>query len=375
MEANMTDPRLNKLADIIINYSLNMQKGEKILIETTDCGDEMAKALVNKAYEAGAIPLVHTFYMSVRRAIIMGLDEKSVEEWTKYDEDKMKGMDAYVSVRGNYNNLELIDVPHDKMHLYESVYYKRVHFGVRIPDKKWVVLRYPNPSMAQLADMSTEEFEDFYFNVCTLDYAKMDRAMDALKARMERADQVHIKGVNTDLKFSIKGIPVIKCSGHMNLPDGEIYTAPVKNSVNGRITYNTPSIESGFRYENISFEFKDGKIVDAKANDTERVNRMLDIDEGARYVGEFAFGVNPYIKKPMCDTLFDEKIAGSIHFTPGTAYKDAYNGNNSAQHWDLVYIQRPEYGGGEIYFDGELIRKDGVFVPDDLKCLNEENLK
>jgi aminopeptidase len=229
--------------------------------------------------------------------------------------------------------------------------------------------------MAQLAEMSTEAFEDFYFNVCTLDYAKMDKAMDALKKRMEAADKVHIKGEGTDLTFSIKGINVIKCSGHMNLPDGEIYTAPVKNSVNGRITYNTPSIEQGFKYEGISFEFKDGKIVNATCNDTARINRLLDTDEGARYVGEFAFGVNPYITKPMYDTLFDEKIAGSIHFTPGAAYKDADNGNRSAQHWDLVYIQRPEYGGGEIYFDGELIRKDGRFVPKDLGCLNEENLK
>lgn len=371
----MTDPRLEKLADIIINYSLKIKKGEKLLIETTDCGDDMAKALVNKTYEAGGIPLVNTFFTSVRRAIINGLDDASVEAWTKYDEDKMKDMQAYVSVRGNYNNLELIDVPHDKMHYYESVYYKRVHFGHRIPNTKWVVLRYPNPSMAQLADMSTEAFEDFYFNVCNLDYAKMDKAMDSLKARMEKADRVHIKGVNTDLTFSIKGIPVIKCSGHMNLPDGEVYTAPVKTSVNGRISYNTPSIEGGFRYENISFEFRDGKIIDATANDTKRINNLLDTDEGARYVGEFSFGLNPYIKKPMCDTLFDEKIAGSIHFTPGNAYNDADNGNRSAQHWDLVYIQRPEYGGGEIYFDGELIRKDGVFVPEDLKCLNEENLK
>jgi aminopeptidase len=371
----MTDPRQEKLADIIINYSLRLQKGEKILIETTDAGDGMAKLLIQKAYEAGAIPLVNTYYLSVRRAMILGMTEAQAEEWTRYDEERMKNMQAYVSVRGGFNNLELTDVPHDKMHLYESIYYKRVHFGHRIPNTKWVVLRYPNPSMAQLADMSTEAFEDFYFNVCNLDYAKMDRAMDAMKKRMEKADKVHIKGVNTDLTFSIKDINVIKCSGHMNLPDGEIYTAPVKNSINGRITYNTPSIEQGFRFEDISFEFKDGKIIDAKANDTKRINNILDTDEGARYVGEFSFGINPYILKPMCDTLFDEKIAGSIHLTPGASYKDAYNGNDSAQHWDLVYIQRPEYGGGEIYFDGELIRKDGVFVPEDLHCLNPENLK
>jgi aminopeptidase len=370
----MTDPRLVKLADTIINYSIKLQKGEKILIETTDAGDEIAKLLIQKAFEAGGIPLINTYYMSVRRAWIMGTNEAHIEEMTRHDEAKMKEMQAYVSVRGGYNNLELTDIPADKMHLYQSVYYNRVHFGHRIPNTRWVVLRYPNPSMAQLADMSTEVFEDFYFNVCNLDYAKMDRAMDALKKRMQNADKVHITGVDTDLTFSIKGMNVIKCSGNMNLPDGEIYTAPVKNSINGRITYNTPSIERGFKFENISFEFKDGKIVNATANDTKRVNDILNTDEGARYVGEFSFGLNPYIKKPMCDTLFDEKITGSIHLTPGAAYKDADNGNRSAEHWDLVYIQRKEYGGGEIRFDGEIIRKDGVFIPEDLKCLNEENL-
>jgi aminopeptidase len=370
----MTDPRLEKLADIIINYSLAIKKGDKLLIETTDVGDAIGKLLVQKTFEAGGIPLIHTMYRSIQRAVIMGTNADHVETWTHYDEEKMKGMDAYVSVRGNENNLELVDIPREKMHMYEAIYYKRVHFGHRIPHTRWVVLRYPNPAMAQLADMSTEAFEDFYFDVCTLDYAKMDKAMDVMKARMERTDRVHIKGVNTDLTFSIKGIPVVKCSGHMNLPDGEIYTAPVRDSVNGRISYNTPSIEQGFRCENISFEFKDGKIVGATANDTKRVNEVLDTDEGARFVGEFALGVNPYILKPMFDTLFDEKIAGSIHFTPGNAYDDADNGNRSAQHWDLVYIQRPEYGGGEIYFDGELIRKDGRFLGE-LEVLNEENLK
>ncbi len=369
----MTDKRLEKLADIIINYSIKLQPGEKILIETTDTGAEIGKLLVQKAYEAGGIPLINTYFLSMRRALILGTSEAHIEAMTRYDEDKMKDMQAYVSVRGSDNSLELCDVPHDKMNLYESIYYKRVHFGHRIPNTRWVVLRYPNPSFAQMANMSTEAFEDLYFNVCTLDYAKMDRAMDVMQTRLAKTDNVHIKGPGTDLQFSVKGINIKKCSGHMNLPDGEIYTAPVKDSVNGRLTYNTPSIERGFKFENISFEFKDGKIVNASANDTKRVNEILDTDAGARYIGEFALGVNPYILNPMCDTLFDEKIAGSFHFTPGNAYDDADNGNRSAVHWDLVCIQRPEYGGGEIYFDGELIRKDGRFLGE-LAVLNEENL-
>ena len=237
------------------------------------------------------------------------------------------------------------------------------------------MLRYPNPSMAQLAGSSQEAFEDFYFNVCTLDYKKMSDAMDPLVDLMNRTDRVHIKGPGTDLTFSIKGIPAVKCDGLRNIPDGEVYTAPVRESMNGVISYNTFSEEQGFTFENIKFEVKDGKIIHATANDTDRINALLDTDEGARYFGEFAIGVNPYVLSPMKDTLFDEKICGSFHLTPGKCYEDAFNGNHSAVHWDLVMIQRPEYGGGEIYFDNVLIRKDGIFVTDELKGLNPENLK
>ena len=203
----------------------------------------------------------------------------------------------------------------------------------------------------------------------------MSRAMDSLKALMDKTDKVRLVAQNTDLTFSIKGIPAIKCDGERNIPDGEVYTAPVRDSINGKISYNTPSEYQGFKYENISFEIENGKIVKATANNEDRINNLLDTDEGARYFGEFAIGVNPFVLEPMLDILFDEKIAGSFHLTPGMAYEDANNGNKSAIHWDLVMIQRPEYGGGEIWFDDKLIRKDGMFVIDELKCLNPENLK
>ena len=258
----------------------------------------------------------------------------------------------------------------------ESEFYSHpVHHEIRVKKTKWVILRYPNQGMAQQAGMSTEAFEDFYFNVCNLDYSKMDRAMDALKKRLDNADKVRIVAKNTDISFSIKGIGSKKCSGDHNIPDGEIYTAPVKDSVNGVITYNTPSVQNGFKYENVSLTFKDGKIIKATGNAPDKINAIFDTDEGARYVGEFAFGVNPFVVNPMGDILFDEKISGSIHFTPGACYDDCYNGNVSAIHWDLVLIQTKEYGGGEIYLDGELIRKDGLFVTEDLLCLNPENLK
>jgi aminopeptidase len=230
--------------------------------------------------------------------------------------------------------------------------------------------------MAQQAEMSTEAFEDFYFDVCTMDYGKMSRAMQPLKKMMEKTDKVRLKGPgDTDLRFSIKGIPAIPCDGKLNVPDGEVFTAPVKESVNGVIHFNCPSMHRGITHNDVRLVFRDGKIVEATSSETAKLNEVFNTDAGARYVGEFAIGFNPYCTKPMKDTLFDEKIAGSIHFTPGNCYDEAYNGNKSAIHWDLVMRQTPEAGGGEIWFDDKLVRKDGEFVVKELKGLNAENLK
>jgi aminopeptidase len=194
--------------------------------------------------------------------------------------------------------------------------------------------------------------------------------LNALKKRMDQADKVHIKGKGTDLRFSIKKIGSVTCGGEYNIPDGEVFSAPVKDSVEGVVQYNCPTIYQGVSFDNIRLVFKKGKIVEATSNNTKRLNEILDTDPGARYIGEFAIGFNPHILNPMQDILFDEKIAGSFHFTPGKCYEMADNGNNSSVHWDMVCIQRPEYGGGEIIFDGEVIRKDGMFIPKDLQKLN-----
>lgn len=371
----MQDLRIEKLAYNLINYSCSLKKGEKVLIEAKGIDYTLVSALVREAYKVGAIPLVEIYDNRVTRELLLGQTEEQAKLRAKLDGDKMSLMDAYIGIRGGENCNELSDVPEDKLSIESKLYSHPVHHEIRVKKTKWVVLRYPNQGMAQQANMSTEAFEDFYFNVCNLDYSKMDKAMDALKARLDKAGKVRITGNGTDISFSIKGIGSKKCSGERNIPDGEIYTAPIKDSVNGTISYNAPSVQSGFKFENVCLTFKDGKIIKATANDTEKLNAILDTDQGSRYIGEFAFGVNPYIIKPMGDILFDEKISGSIHFTPGSCYDDCYNGNVSAIHWDLVMIQTAEYGGGEIYLDGELVRKDGLFVTDDLKCLNPENLK
>lgn len=370
------DPRIRTLARSLIRYSCNLQPGEKILIDVYGFELPVTRALVAEAYEAGGLPFVNLNHNSITRAVLKRATAEQLRLMARFEAERMHEMDAYIGLRAGENASQLSDISPDQMRLYQQELWKPVHSDIRVPDTKWVVLRWPNDSMAQLANMSTEAFEDFYFNVCNLDYANMSTAMDPLKELMESTDRVRLVGPGeTDLSFSIKSIPAIKCAGLRNIPDGECYTAPVRDSVNGVIAFNTPSVYQGFTYESIRLEFQNGKIVKATANDTERINKVLDTDQGARYVGEFSLGFNPYILKPMKDTLFDEKIAGSLHFTPGQAYTEADNGNRSAIHWDLVLIQRTDYGGGEVWFDDRLIRKDGIFVAPELEGLNPDRLK
>ncbi|WP_304943829.1 aminopeptidase [Vallitalea guaymasensis] len=370
------DSRIVKLAKILVNYSCKVKEGDKVLIQHVgDSTLPLTRQLIKEIYAVGGIPFEKHIDESVQRELLLNCTKEQIDLMAEADLTIMREMDCYIGVRASNNVNELSDVPSDKRGLYEMYHFTPVHRDVRVPDTRWVVMRYPNNSMAQLANTSLEDFEDFYFNVCTLDYGKMSKAMDNLVDLMNKTDKVRIVGEGTDISFSIKGLPAIKCDGGCNIPDGEVYSAPVKDSVNGVISYNTPAVYRGFTYENIVFEFENGKIIKATANDTEKINAVLNTDEGARYIGEFAIGVNPYILNPLKDTLFDEKIMGSIHFTPGNSYDDCDNENHSAIHWDLVYIQTPDFGGGEIYFDDVLIRKDGMFVVPELECLNPENLK
>ena len=369
----MTDPRLKKLARLLTEYSTAMKRGDRVLLDLIDVPDEFSVELIRAARAIGATPLVEMRHTRVSREILRGTNHKHAGLVRDIEMFRMKKVQAYVAIRGSHNASETSDVPNDLMALYSKVL--RPVLNYRVNKTRWCVLRWPTPSMAQAANMSTEAFEDFYFDVCTMDYRRMARAMVPLAKRMKKADRVQLKAPGTGLTFSIKGIGAQPCVGLRNIPDGEVFSCPVKNSVNGVIQFNTPTIYSGVRFENIRLEFKDGRIIKATSSNTKRLNEILDTDAGARYIGEFSLGFNPYIQNPMCDILFDEKIAGSLHFTPGQAYEVCDNGNRSAVHWDMVLIQRQEWGGGEVWFDGELIRKDGVFVPKDLKPLNPKNLK
>ncbi|MBD3234985.1 MAG: aminopeptidase [candidate division Zixibacteria bacterium] len=374
----MKDKRNEALAHQLLDFSIELQKGEILYLEVKGKEAlELGKEIIRVATEKGATPFWYYNDESIQRSWVRQANDDQFKTQAELHLELMKRADAYIGVRGSDNPFDLSDIDSAQIERNQKLFYKPVHLEERVKRTKWVVLRYPNNAMAQLAETSQESFEDFYFDVCLADYARMSKAQDKLKALVEATDKVLIKGPGTDLAFSIKDIDVVKCDGHKNIPDGEVYTAPVRDSVNGTITYNTPSLSEGRIYNGISFTFENGKIVKATADAFEdKLNKKLDTDEGARYIGEFAIGVNPFILYPMKDTLFDEKIAGSIHLTPGQCYDEASNGNQSAIHWDLVLIQREDYGGGEIWFDDKLIRKDGVFTDEELeKEFSKENLK
>jgi aminopeptidase len=368
----MFDPRYDQLAEVLTGFSTRLQSGEKVLIDTFDAPPEIIVSLIRKVREKGGIPLANLQSNIVNRELLRGAEESQYQLISEYEMVRMKGVSAYIAVRGSHNVTEHSDVPPERMKL--AMKLLKPVLDQRVNKTRWVVLRWPTPSMAQMAGMSTEAFEDFFFRVCTLNYSKMEAAMKPLAALLNNTDRVRIVGQGTDLNFSIRGIPTVSCSGKHNIPDGEVFTCPVRDSVQGQIQFNAPTIYQGSAFDSIRLVFKNGRIVDATGNNPTRINEILDTDEGARFIGEFALGFNPHILEPMRDILFDEKIAGSFHFTPGQAYEEADNGNRSQVHWDLVCIQRPEYGGGEIYFDDRLVRKDGKFVLEELKALNPENL-
>lgn len=370
----MRDPRIEKLAHNIVTYSCNIQPGENVIIESHgDHQDDFIKALIREIYAAGANPFLWMYKMDIRRELLMQSNPEQLKIAAEVDGLLMEKMDVYIRVRGEENTSEMGDVPAKEMGDFARIYSKYVNS--RKPKEKWCVMHYPTEGMAQAERMSMEALEDRFFDICTMDYSKMQEACRPLKKLMERTDRVHITGRGTDLTFSIKGMNVIAAAGENNIPDGEIFTAPIRDSVNGMITYNTTAFYDGIAFDDICFKFENGKIVDAVSSDTERLNEILDRDENCRYIGEFAIGVNPYVTSPMKDSMFNEKMTGSIHFTPGSCCSGTENGNHASIHWDIVFAQTPEYGGGEIWFDDVLVRKDGRFVLPELECLNPENLR
>lgn len=371
----MRDPRIDNLAQLLVRHSCSLGPGDRVLIEAIGIPREMVISLVHEAKAAGATPLVSLKDDQIMRELCLCYDEQDIQLAADCDLYALRKMDAFIGLRGFANVSELADVPSRNMQRMWKHYVEPVHLKHRNRHTRWVFTRWPTSAAAQRAGMSTESFEDFYFAACDVDYARMEQAMLPLADLMRRTEKVRIVGPgDTDISFSIRGIPPCCYTGHHNVPDGELMTAPVRDSVNGCIHYNVPSIFYGTVFKDIRLEFQNGTIVQATCNHTDKINAILDQDDGARHIGEFAFGCNPVIVKAIDDCLFDEKMRGTVHLTPGNAYPECDNGNRSSIHWDLILDQRPEQGGGNVYFDGMLIREDGRFVPAGLQPLNPENM-
>jgi len=374
----MNDPRIDRLASLLVRHSTSLRKGEKVLIEAFDVPDEIVGALVREVDRVRAVPLVSVRHAAVTRDLLTAGNadriRQRLREASRHEAARMKGVDAYIAIRGSDNIAELADVPAENLRAYQQEWIQKIHLKIRVKQTRWVVLRWPSASMAQLAGMSTPRFERFYFDACLADYAAMAKACRPLQRLMERTKEVRIEGPGTDLRFSIEGIPAVACCGTHNVPDGECFTAPVRDSIEGTIRFNAKTSYLGKIHESVALTFEKGRVVEGSSSDTKALEAILDTDRGARYIGEFALGFHPHIREPMCDILFDEKIRGSLHMALGSAYDETPNGNRSAVHWDLVLMQERARGGGDVYFDGKRIRRDGRFVPGSLAGLNPENL-
>lgn len=371
----MTDPRLDRLAKIFLHHSLRLERGDGFLVTATTEAVPLVKAILRESAETGVFPVVELTDEEVSRlrsslfdpedpAAVAFLDTAARREVGRWED--LKGR---IAIRGTVNASEMSGVPRDRMRLVTER--NRPVQDLVVNHRKWVLFDWPTRGMAQKAGMPYDRFFDYTMEVSDLDYDRLEADETVLAGYLSRADRVRIEGPGTDLTFSVAGIPTVCCCGRRNVPDGEVYTAPVAGTVEGRVTYNVETTYWGRTFRNVSLEFSAGKVVRADCDgDRDALASILDADPGARRIGEFSFGVNNAIREPIGNILFDEKIGGSFHLTPGAAYERADNGNRSSIHWDLVCIQRPEHGGGRIWLDGMLLREDGRFLPDDLQGLN-----
>ena len=365
----MKDPRITQFAEILVDYSTQVKKGDVVLINAAGLeAAPLVKELYALCLKRGAKYVEYTFSIpEIDRKFYNQANKQQLEHFPQHKLDFYKTLDVYIGISAGDNSMVMANARQSAMVAYQKV--TKPLLDQRVKHTRWVVTRYPTNSAAQEARMSLEEYEEYLFSACCIDWKKESKKQDNLKKLMDSTRKVRIVAPDTDLHFSIDGLPGIKCDGRYNIPDGEVFTAPVRDSAQGHITYNCPSIYQGKEYNGVRLEFKDGKIIKAtaEAGMSNPLNKILDSDEGARYIGEFALGVNPGIRQPMRNILFDEKIFGSIHFTPGQAYDECDNGNRSAVHWDMV---RMLTDGGEIWFDEILIQKNGIFIHKELLKLN-----
>lgn len=367
----MMDVRLKQLGDNILNYSCQVKSGDKVLIESTKNSGELIKYLIREIYKRGALPFVILKESDIRREIILNGTEEQFKIMAEEQKTLMKEMDVYIEITEYDNCYEMNDVPIEKRRLFQKHFYQPVYRenGIR----RWTTVGFPTKSMAQRFEMSTESFENFYFSVVNANYQELSEKMEVLKSYLEKTDKVHLIGNDLDLSFSIKNMPVYICDGRINIPDGEVFVAPHLYSANGKIKFNVDTLYQGYKFSDLELVFENGKVIEEKSSKNQQVlTKILDTDEGSRFIGEFAIGTNPNITRPVGNIIYDEKMLGSFHIALGHTHPESDNKNRSAIHWDIVYRMEPEHGNAKMYFDDELIVDGGIFIPKKLQLLNKK---
>lgn len=363
---------IRRLARTVIRHSLQVTPGQRVLIDVVGQADELVEALLEEANQAGAEAYLQQVPISQLKQLIVNGSKEQMSRWAETCSASMRGMDAYIGIRSEENVYELQDLPNPQFEHYVKHYAQPKQMAMaQLP--RWVLLRNPTSALAQQARMSDTAFWDIYDRACNLDYRAWASCVQPLAELLEQTEQVRIVGPGeTDLHFSIKGMPAVVCDGRYNLPDGEIFTAPLVESVEGSITFNVPTAYMGHTYDEVYMEFRRGRVVRVSGPQQEQLERLLRQDNGAACVGEFGIGLNPHLTRPMNNLLFDEKMQGSVHLALGQAYPMADNGNQSSLHLDFVLCQTEAFGGGELYFDGKLVRRNGRLIVPELAGMEEQ---
>ncbi|MGQ9677906.1 MAG: aminopeptidase [bacterium] len=366
----MFDPRIEKLARLMVSYSVRLQKGEWAVIHGPANAAPLLKALELEALKVGANVTLRVSIPDASYLLFRHARPEQLQFVAPTDIVEVEKADALIFVRGGWNMKELSGIEATKMSIFQSA--RKVLLQRRLEREaagklRWVLTNFPTDALAQEASMSLVEYEEFVFNAGLLDkpdpireWQKICRQQQRLIAKLNRLQTIRIVGPDTDISFGVRGRKWENCDGHNNFPDGEVFTGPEEDKTEGYIRYTFPAIYQGKEVENIRLVFKKGKVVEASADKGEDILRaMIATDEGAKRVGELAFGTNYSIKRFTRDILFDEKIGGTVHIALGTGYPKTGSRNRSVIHWDMVCDTRKN---STVYGDGKPIMKDGRFL-------------
>jgi aminopeptidase len=354
----MADPRIKRLADILVNYSVKIKKGDLVRLNFEEDGKELALECYKLILKRGAFPSINASMPGFAYTYYQNASEAQLKKFPKLAMIEAKMINASIGIGAEYNTKELTNIDPKKISMRRKI--TRTITDVIIKKNNWVICEFPTNALAQDAEMSLEEFEDFAYTATNLDWQKESKKQDRLKAILDKGKKVRILAPDTDLTFSIAGRKAIKCDGHRNMPDGEVFIAPCEDTTEGYIKYTYPAIYGGREVAGVHLEFKNGKVIKATAEKGEDfLKEMIASDKGSCKLGEFGVGVNFGIKRFVKQILFDEKIGGTIHLALGMAYPEGGGKNKSAVHWDMIKDLRK---GGKVLVDGKVIQENGKFA-------------